>query len=840
MDSFLQDLRFAARGLAKSPGFAAVAVLTLALGIGANTAIFSLLHAVLLRPLPYPEPERLLMLYLSTTGNGPEDANDRFPWSYPKFATFREGDQVFERAAGFSHLDLTLAGDAGPERLPGEIVSADYFPVLGVQAVQGRTFTAEEDGTPRGHAVALVGHDLWRSRFGGDPALVGKTIRLNRAPFQVVGVLPAGFHGLTGEAEVWVPMAMAPVVIYPEALEERWAHWFEVVARPRPEVSAAAAAAAMTAAGKRIDEAHPVPFESNAVWGANAVALREARLDPAVRTSIFVLAGAVACVLLIACANVANLLLARATGRQREVAVRLALGAGRRRLLRQLLTESLLLAIAGGAAGLLVAAWGVRLLAALRPALAGAAGGPGALGTSLLDVASARLDSPVLLYSVALSVLTGLVCGTVPALLSTRPDLTGSLKEGSAAAVVGAGGHRGARRLGTRDFLVAGEIALALVLLLGAGLMLKSFVRLRALDPGFRPDGVLTFRLDPPEPRYTRQNAAAFKERLLERLAALPGVEAASVDICPPLSGPCNRTVVTRLGGGPPLAPGEGPEIGVHSIAEDHFRALGIPILAGRAFTAADRVGAPLVAIVNQAAARRLWPRGEAVGRQIQVGIGMFGENDMAEVVAVVGDVKYGPPEQAAGPDIYVSYRQYTAPRGTVMVRTAGDPSALAAAVRNEVRAVDPELPVYDLKTMAERAGDAMARSRYAALLLAAFAVLALVLAGIGVYGVMSYAVAQRRREMGLRMALGARPADVVALVVRRGALLAALGLAAGLLVGSAATRALEGMLFGVAATDPAVFAGIAALLAAIALLATYLPARRARRVDPMTALKTE
>jgi putative ABC transport system permease protein len=706
-----------------------------------------------------------------------------------------------------------------------------------VQAVHGRTFTAEEDRTPGTHAVALLGYETWRGRFGGDPAVVGRTIRLNRAPFQVVGVLPPGFRGLTGEAEVWVPMQMAPTVMFPEALEERWAHWFRVVARPRPELSAEAAAATMATAGKRIDEAHPIPIQSNAVWGANAVPLREARLDPAVRTSILVLAGAVTCVLLIACANVANLLLARATGRRREVAVRLALGAGRRRLVRQLLTESLLLALAGGAAGLLVASWSVQLLAALRPALAGVARGP--VGTSLLDVASARLDGPVLLYSLALSVLTGIVFGTVPALLSTRPDLTGSLKEGAAAAVGAEGLFGTRRRFGTRDLLVAGEIALALVLLLGAGLMLKSFARLRALDPGFRPEGVLTFRLDPPEPRYTRQNAAAFKERLLERLAALPGVEAASVDYCPPLQ-TCNRTVVTRLGGGPPLPPGEGPEIGVHSVGEDHFRALGIPILAGRAFTPADREGAPLVAILNQAAARRLWPRSGAVGRQIQVGIGMFGDEDMAEVVGVVGDVKYGPPELAPGPDVYVSYRQYTAPRGTVMLRAAGDPIQLAAGVRAAVQRIDPELPVFDLKSMEERAADATARSRYGALLLAAFAALAVALAGIGVYGVMSYAVAQRRREMGLRMALGARPVDVVRLVVGRGALLAALGVAAGLVAGNALTRFLEGMLFDVATTDPAVFTAIAALLTAVALLATYLPARRARRVDPMTALKTE
>jgi predicted permease len=715
-----------------------------------------------------------------------------------------------------------------------EAVTGPYFELLGMKPVIGRVFLASEHETPGTHPVVLLSHGFWQRRFGGDPAVLGQTIGLNHHQLTVVGVLPEGFKGLTGSAEVWVPMMMLPTLVYQGVLTQRWAHWFQAIGRVKEGVPLEQARRDAAEAGRQVDLAHPGPFGSM-TWGASITPYLEARVDASVRTSVLVLFGAVAFVLLIASVNIANLMLARAAARQRELAIRTALGARRSRIVRQLLTESVLLALVGGTLGLLLSMWGVDFLAALWPRQV--AGGPGSRELEFLDPSLIRLDWPVILFGLALSAGTGLLFGAIPALKASGGSLTAALKEGAGFTARGLGSLK---RLNARGALVIAEVALALVLLVGAGLMIRSFARLRGIDPGFDARGVLTLRVAQPRSAAWADRPAELVDALLERVGALPGVRAVGADSCAPFdSRSCDVTVVMHIPGHPTISERGGPQITVHTITPDQLDVLRVPLLRGRRLGAADRAGAPLVAMLNETAARQLFPGEEAIGRRIRVGIGMFGENETAEIVGIVGDVRYVAVHEEPKLDIYVPYAQY--PNDVMLhVRTDTDPASLAAAVRREVLALDPDLPVFDVRTLTERSADATARTRVSALLLGVFASLALVLAALGIYGVIAYSVAQRTHEMGLRMALGARRGDVVRLVVRQGMTLVLVGIAAGLAGAFGLTRLLASMLYGVRATDPATFAVIALLLTAVAFLASWLPARRATRVDPSSALRSE
>ena len=835
MDALLQDLRYAFRLMLRSPGFTLVAVLSLALGIGANAAMFSVVDATLLRPLPFRDPGRLVLPVAVVSGRGGEAARvDTTIWSYPKFLAMREGTRhVFQDVSAFGDISAALTGTGNPERLQLEIVSASYFRLLGVDAAQGRTFAAGEDSAANA-SVAVLGHELWMRRFGGDPGVLGRTIALDKQPVTVIGILPAGFRGLTGRGEVWVTTGMAPRLLWEGMITEPFAHWHEAVARLRPGVTEAQADRAMEAVALQLAERFPRPARVSAPgerWGASAVGLREARSDPLLRRAVVVLLCAVGFVLLIACANVANLLLARGAARRREMTVRLAVGAGRGRVVRQLLTESVVLALMGGALGVLIALWATDILSGLGPERLGAFG---VRTGEVTDLRNLRVDARVLAFTLAVSLAAGVLFGVAPALAVTRPQVAAALKEAGAAQA----GVDAPRRLGGRGALVAAEVALALVLLAGAGLMLRSFQRLASVETGVRAEGVLTASISPLDADYPEtEDALALHAGLMERLAALPGVAAVTVSQCAPLSNACNGTVITAVDDRQ-IDPGSGEEVSVHMVGTDHFRVLGIRMMAGRAFTAADRPESPRVAVVSRSLARELWPGQDPVGRRLNAGMGNLPE-DGAEVVGVVDDVRYHGLHDPPRPALYLADRQYTWPRAVFLIRSAGDPLALAPAVRREIRAVDADLPVQ-LNTLSRLAADAASRDRYGATLLSVFAGLALVLAAMGIHAVVAFSVARRTRELGVRQALGASPVGLVRMVVRQGAGVIGTGIAVGLAAALALTRVLRSLLYEVEPTDPLTLATITVFLAAVALLAAYLPARRAARVDPMVALRSE
>ncbi len=824
------SLRHAARRLRRAPGFTAVAVITLGLGIGATTALFSAVDSVLLRGLPFPHPDRLAVVSL-VHAEGGGAAPDTVPfWSWPKYeAMSRATSGVFTRTAAFFDADMSVTGTDRAERVSVELVTPSYFPLLGVRAGRGRVFD-ESEGAGGGAPVVVLGHDFWARRFASDPGVLGRTIHLDGVELTIVGVAPEGFHGLTGGADAWVPLPMVSTFTYPGFLDEDWSLTMGAVGRLKDGVGLEVARAAVQSYGRTIEAPKLPGGADRSTWEATTYRLDAHRVDPVLRRAMLVLLGAVAFVLLIVCANVANLLLARGAGRRREIAVRQALGASRARLVAQVLTESVVLAACGGVLGLLVAYWGVALLSAAGGAMVAAAG-PSLM--HLMDFGAITVDVRVLAFTAGVSILTGLLFGLLPALQATRTAVATSLKEGSGASSAGAGSGRA----GGRNALVVAEVALALVLLAGAGLMLRSFARLRGIDPGFRADHVLTFRLDPPRTAFSRADAPAFYSRLTDRLGELPGVRAAAVGTCTPLSSRCNGTIVARVDG---RELERGPDMGVHYVGAKYFEALRIPVLRGRGFTDGDRQGAPMVVVVNAAAARKLFPGEDAVGHRMGLWVGAFRDSAQAEIVGVVGDVKYGAPTDEAQPQTYVPAAQYSNTGTFVFLRTAGDPRNVAAAARDVVRRANPDLAVFDVKTMAQRAGDVLARQRFSALLLGLFAGLAVLLAAVGLYGVLAYSVAARTRELGIRIALGARARDVLTLVVGQGARLVGVGLGVGLVAALLLTRVLGALLYDTPATEPATFAAVLALLAAVGLAAAWIPAQRAARVQPTTALREE
>jgi putative ABC transport system permease protein len=831
MDRLLQDLRYGARTLLKSPGFTVVAILSLALGIGANTSIFSVVNAVLLRPLPYKNPDQLMQVFLESE-NPKGGLNTSELWSYPKFQALRDSNEAFEQVAAVSDQNFPLTDTDSPERLNVELVSASYFPLLGIEVAAGRAFLDEEDKTPGTHPVAVIGHGLWVRRFGSDPNIIGQTISLNKIPLTIVGVMPEGFKGQKGTAEAWTPMMMAPQLTFARRLQAPFAHWTEVIARLKPGVSFAQAQSEMGIVSEKIREAVPITPQMAADMPAESIkliALKEAKLDPAISKLFLILFAAVGFVLLIACVNIANLLMARSLSRQKEIAVRMALGASRGRLIRQLLTESLLLAVFGGILGLLVSLWGIEFLSAFKP-VAGSSNSH----VQMLDFSKANIDAQVLAFNLLLSVITGMLFGLLPALRASRPDVNEALKDGAGAASAKQRSYLpGFARLAPRNLLVVTEIALALVLLVGAGLMIRSFARLQALPIGFSPDHLVTLRVQ--LPKYKPDAAARFNEQLLDRISNLPGVEAVTVASSTPLSSNSSGTIM-KIKDQPEAGVSS---VGIHSVGPDYFKAFRIPLIAGRGFTTQDRAGSPRVVIINEAAARKFWPDQDYIGKQVWLGVG-WEQNEFGEIIGVAGDVKYGKVEEAFQPQVYVPYLQPTEDASFVIARATNDPAKIVAALRQEIIALDKNVPVYDIRMMQERAADATSRTRFSALLLGIFSSLALVLSAIGIYGVMAYRVSGRTREIGIRMALGATSRNVMRLVLRDGVALTLAGVALGLVGAFMTTRVLTSQLYGVEATDTETFAFVSLLLAAVALVACYIPARRATKVDPMVALRYE
>ncbi len=815
MKTLLNDFRYGVRVLARRPWFTAVAVLTLALGIGANTAVFSLVSAVFVRPLKYREAERLVMVWevverLGFARDNPAVAN---------FADWRSQNRVFEDMAATRHLTYDLTGGGGePEKLLALGVGANFFPLLGVEPALGRAFHADEDrpGAPR---VAVLGHGLWQRRFGGDPGVVGSELLLDGEKYTVVGVMPRGFQFDTAGVDLWTPIAFTP-----EQLAERGIHYLSVVARLRPGVTIEQADADVKAITARIAAAYP--DEAGGV-GASVIPVRE-YLAGGSRASLLMLLAAVAMVLLIACANVAGVLLSRAAARRREIAVRAALGASRWRIVRQLLAESVLLGGAGGALGLLLALWAFAFLGQLVPA-------------GMREMAEPRLDFSVLCFTLLVSLLAGVVFGLAPALQASKTDLNDALKQAG-----GRGGAGEGRRL--RGAFVVSQVALSLVLLVGAGLLFQTLQRLREQYTELRPESVLTVRTQLAENRYGEPaRRAAFYDEVLSRVRSLPGVVAAGYTTAVPL---------TRKGGANGLSL-EGRDNGAgaswnanhRQVSPDFFRAMGMALREGRDFDARDDAGAPAVAAVNETMARSFWPGESALGKRFKVGA-PDSPVPWLTIVAVVSDVRQMGADAPVKAEMYVPYRQaaplwktapysFFTPRDLV-VRASVPPPSLVPAVRAAVGEIDAYQPVAGVRTMDEVLGRETAQRSVGVTLLAAFAALALLLSALGIYGVLAFFVVQHTPEIGVRVALGARPLDVLRLVVGRGMKLALAGVGVGLLGALALTRLMRSLLFGVSAADPLTFVGVALLLTLVALLACLIPARRATKVDPMVALRYE
>jgi putative ABC transport system permease protein len=835
MTAVWQDIRYALRLLGRAPGFTSVAIATLALGIGANTAMFAVVNAVLLKPLPFKAPDRLMLVHLLWPDRqaGPGVYREGV-WSYPKYRTFQEVQHTFDDAALFAGRDINLSGADSPERVRGEVVTDRYPEVLGIVPILGRSFTYEEanrEGTP---PVVMLGHGLWSHRYGSDPGIIGRSIDINATAYTVIGVLPRGFKGLTGVAELWAPLA----AFEPSQLRQRFSHSYTIVGRRKEGVSQQEAQAAVRVYGSHVDAQHRDRTGTSA--SASAASLYASRADTDIRRASFVLLGAVGFVLLIACVNLTNLLAAKALARRREVAVRVAIGASRGRIARQFLVESVLLSALGAAAGVAVASGLLAAAAMLLPdpdvffRTSMAPGVPritGAAGLTRVGASMIGFDGRTLLFTCGVAIMTAGLIALVPAFRAS------TLRPFEALRSSGWQSGRGFSGLSARGLLVTVQIALALVLLTGAGLLIKSAARLQSISIGVDPTDVLTVRMDLPRPFYTNEKGHTFYTYLLARLGGISGVESAGLANCPPVSGGCNGTLIV-FKKGPWTASGKEPVVGIHWATPEYFSTFRIRLLAGRLFDGRDRVGQPKVALVNETAARTFWPNDTPIGKFIGVGQGGF--EDGAEVIGVVADVRYHAIETAPTPDVYIPVAQSFQSRMRLFVRSQLDTQTLVGAIRREVRALDPNLPLSEVKTMEERVGDAMWRTRVGAWLLSAFAALALVLTAIGIFGVMAQTVTQRTSEIGIRMALGAQRRDVLTLVLGSAARVTVAGLIAGVAIALALTRVVAALLYDVQPHDPVTLAAVAVLLAVVALAACYIPARRATRVDAVVALRTE
>jgi len=814
MNTLLQDLRYGIRMLARKPGFAAVAALTLALGIGANTAIFSVIDAVLLKPLPYKDTDRLVLVW----EQNPERGWYRNIVSAANFLDWRKQNDVFTQMAAVTPQNaFNLTRTDKPEEILGQLVTTDLFSLLGVRPFLGRDFLPEED-KPGGPRVVILSYGLWERRYGHDPTLVGKQISLNNESYTVVGIMPADFYfppfwRQWAAGELWVPGLdlSEPLRTY---------HAYIAIARLKAGVSLERAQSEMDTIARRIEQQSP----EDKGWGVGLVGLREQAVGET-RRPLMVLFGAVGFVLLIACANVANLMLARSAAREREVAIRTALGANRGRLIRQFLTESLLLALLGGTLGLLVASWVIRVLAYISGEWAMDWWG----GASLADV---RVNGAALAFTMIVTLATGMIAGLAPALGGSAPDLNRSLKEGSRGAGEGVQRHR------LRSVLVVSEFALALILLAGAGLMIRTLILLRRVDLGFNSHNVLTMTLPLLGPRYHEQRAQAeFFTALLERVKTLPGVQWASVSRGLPVEGYSGWGFVTEDNPSPPV--NETPDGNYQVVGPDYFRAMGIPLREGRFFTAQDTQQSMRVVIVNEELARTQWPGKDPSGRRLRVNLS---GKPWLTVIGVVGNVRTEWPMPKFRQEFYLPYTQYPwdlAPRDLV-IRTAMNPTVVAAAIQREVAALDKDQPVSAIRTLEDVVGEAVGPQRFAMMLLGAFAALALVLASVGIYGVMAYSVSQRTHGIGVRMALGAVRSNVLGMVVGEALVLALIGAGLGLAGAWGLTRLLSGLLYSVRPTDPLTFTLVPLVLVGVSALASYIPARRATRVDPIVALRYE
>jgi len=808
MEAIFTDIRYGLRSLLKRPAFTAIALLTLALGIGVNSAIFSAVDSILLRPLPLKDPDRLVSVWEQSLRDGIKQ-NEAAP---ANFVDLQNQNQVFEQLGAYGPNDANLTGDGEPARIDGQVITANVFSILGVAPALGRTFAPEEDQLGNEHVVVLS-DVLWQRRFNRDPSIINRSLTINGETFTVIGVMPRGFFFPVREVELWTPWAMEP-----EQKSGRGDHYLRLVARLKPGTSVEHANADLTSIAQRLSAEYP---RTNEGLGFVAHSLHQDYVGN-LRLPILILFAAVGLVLLIACANVANLLLAQATTRRREIAIRIALGARRWTIVRQLLIESLLLAAGGGLLGVLGAFWGVAALAKLLP-------------ESLSKLNGVSIDGRVLLFTLGMSVVTAVIFGGVPALLASRSRPGATLSDVARDMAGGTSGRH------VRRVLVVSEVALAVVLLVSAGLLIRSFQLLRQVDTGFKTENALTMRMVLPMPKYLKaETRRAFYDEMLRKVADLPGVESAGVITFLPLSFN-GMNFSFSVEGRPSPSDMKLPFALFRVVSPDYFRAMGIPLQRGRFFDTRDSAGTQPAVLINRGFAEQYWPGEEAVGKRLKVGPA-DSPNAWLTVVGVVGDTRQtGLYEQKL--EFYVPYaqerRSFMAPRDLV-VRTKSDPAVIAGAVRQAVWAVDKDQPVSNVRTLDQVFADAISKERFQALMLGLFATLALLLACVGLYGVISYAVVQRTHEIGVRMALGAQPAHVLTLVVRQGMMLTLAGLVVGIVAGTFVTRVLTDMLFGVTPRDPLTFVGVPVLLLAVAFLACYIPARRATRIDPLIALRAE
>jgi putative ABC transport system permease protein len=802
----MNDLRYAFRQLVKNPGFTVVAILTLALGIGACSAIFSVVNGVLLRPLDYPNADRIVIIREAQPPEFPE-----FSTAPPNYIDWTKQAKSFEQIAAYGGAQMNLTGEGEPQRLIGQRATANYFTVYGIKPLVGRWFSAEEDSPGKNHVVVLS-QPFWQRVFGGAANVIDKQVQLNGEPYTIVGVAPAGF-GQERKTDVWTPMAFKP---NETSNDMRGAHYVTTIGLLRPGVTVAQADAEMRVIAAQLATQYP---KSNKGWTVFVMSVLEYSTRN-VRVVLYTLLGAVGCVLLIACANIANLLLARATARHREISIRAALGAGRGRLARQLLTESVLLAFLGGLAGLILANWGLAALLALAPA-------------TLPRTSNIHLDSTVVAFSLGLSLLTGIIFGAAPAWLAAHTDVNEALKQGAR------GSTEGGARGRFRSALVIMEVAFALVLLGGAGLLARSFMALTHVDPGFVPENATVLRLALPEKKYPKpEEQKAFVDSLLQQLNGLPGVQAVGATQVLPMAGDYSLAFEIE---GRPLPESDWPSTTYYAVTPDYFRAMGIRLMRGRIFTPQDDARAPRVAIINETLARQFFPNGDPIGKRINIPNDAPGSPKVwREIVGIVADVKQFGVDKESTSQSYEPFAQVPFDDINVVLRTSGSPSAMLSALRPAVYAVDKDQPIGSIRPLEEIMAEKISQQRFAMLLLTVFSAVALVIAAVGIYGVMAYSVVQRTSEIGIRMALGAQTRDVLRLVLSQAGKLIGVGLLVGLLTTFATSRAIGSILFRTNAHDPLTLTTITIVLGAVALIACVLPARRATKVDPIVALRVE